>query len=55
MNGQPTQVPPNWKARGLTIIALIFVGLIALYFVYRRSLSLGNYVPGTDIAFTVEQ
>jgi hypothetical protein len=40
MNGQPTQIPANRKARCLKIVALIFVGLIALYFAYRRSLAL---------------
>src|ERR1017187_4934733 len=40
MDGQPTPVPPNCKTRCLTIVVLIFAGLIALYFVYRRSLAL---------------
>ncbi len=40
MNGPPTPVPPNRKTRCLKIVALIFVGLIALYFVYRHSLAL---------------
>ena len=40
MNGQPSPVPPNRKTRCLEIVALIFVGLIALYFVYRHSLAL---------------
>jgi hypothetical protein len=41
MNGQPTQVSPNWKTHPLTIIVFLLVGLIALYFVYRHTLSLG--------------
>src|ERR1017187_1684210 len=39
MNGQPTPVSPNRKTRCLKIIALIFVSLIALYFVYRHTLT----------------
>src|SRR6266404_6019222 len=39
MNGQPTPVPPNRKTRRLKIIALIFVGVLALYFAYRHTLA----------------
>jgi hypothetical protein len=39
MNGPPAQVPPNPKARRLKIVALIFVGLIALYSIYRYALA----------------
>jgi hypothetical protein len=39
MNGQPSQVPPNRKTRRLKIIALIFIGLLALYLAYRQILA----------------
>ncbi len=38
MNG-PSPVPPNRKARRLKIFAFVLVGLIALYFVFRYTLS----------------
>ena len=41
MNGPSSQVPPNRKTRRLKIVVLIFVGLIALYSIYRLSLSFG--------------
>lgn len=40
MNDQPAQVPPNRKTHRLKTIVLVLLGLIALYFVYRQSLSL---------------
>jgi len=39
MNGPPPQVPPNRKTHRFKVVVLIFVGLIALYFVYRYTLS----------------